>query len=97
MSLTQEQIKKLSENLSKLFIKDNKKLAWNINSIVKYINILEEIDTSWVKPTVSVIYNENILREDIEEKTNKTPAKELLKCSNQKVIWNQIALNDIMK
>jgi len=96
MSLTQEQIEKISKNLSKLYPKNKEKLIIDINSIVWYINMLDDIDTTWVKPTVSVIYNENILREDIEQEKITNP-RDLLGCSKGKIIWNQIALNDIMK
>ena len=95
MSLTQEQIEKLSKNLSKINV-DNKKIAWDINWILDYIELLNEVDTTWIKPTVSVIETENILREDIEIKKNIT-REELLTCSNQKVIANQIAITSIMK
>jgi len=96
MSLTQEQIEKISKNLSKLYPKNEEKLITDINSIVWYINMLDDIDTKWVKPTVSVISNENILREDIEKEKITNP-KDLLACSKGKIIWNQITLNDIMK
>jgi len=48
-----------------------------------------------VKPTISVIDSENILREDIEIRS--IDPKDLLACSNQKVIANQIAVSNIMK
>jgi aspartyl-tRNA(Asn)/glutamyl-tRNA(Gln) amidotransferase subunit C len=95
MSLTQEQIEKLSKNLSKISV-DNKKIAWDINWILDYIELLNEVDTTWVEPTVSVVNNKNNLRNDIE--TEKTISREdLLACSNQKVVANQIAITNIMK
>ena len=95
MSLTQEQIEKLSKNLSKISV-DNEKIAEDINWILNYINLLNEVDTSWIEPTISVVDKENKLREDILEK--KSPGREeLLACSNQKVIANQIAITNIMK
>lgn len=94
MSLTQEQIEKLSKNLSKIKL-DNEKLGQDINGILKYIDLLNEVDTTWVIPTISVIDSENILREDIEIRT--IDPKDLLACSNQKVIANQIAVSNIMK
>ena len=95
MSLTQEQIEKLSKNLSKIKV-DNQKIAWDINWILKYIDLLNEVNTDWIKPTISVIENENILREDFEE-DKKITRKELLDCSNQKIIADQIAVTNIMK
>lgn len=95
MTLTQEQIEKLSKNLSKISV-DNEKIAWDVNGILKYIELLNEVDTTWIEATVSVIDTENNLREDIEKK--KTISREeLLSCSNQKVIANQIAITSIMK
>lgn len=95
MSLTQEQIEKLSKNLSKISV-DNEKIAEDINWILDYIDLLNEVDTKWVEQTISVVEKENKLRDDILEK--KLPSRdELLACSNQKVIANQIAITNIMK
>lgn len=95
MSLTQEQIEKLSKNLSKIEISDPK-LAWDINNILDYVELLNEVDTTWVVPTVSVVEIENNLREDNEIQKNVT-TKELLECSPQKIVANQIAISNIMK
>jgi Asp-tRNA(Asn)/Glu-tRNA(Gln) amidotransferase C subunit len=45
MDLTQEQIKKLANNLSKLDLNDEK-LGQDINGIIKYIDLLAEVDTT---------------------------------------------------
>jgi Asp-tRNA(Asn)/Glu-tRNA(Gln) amidotransferase C subunit len=45
MSLTQEQIEKLSKNLSKIRLNDEK-LANDINEILQYIDLLNEVDTT---------------------------------------------------
>lgn len=95
MTLTQEQIKKLSRNLSKIDL-DEPKLANDINEILKYIDLLNEVDTTWVRPTVSVIETKSILREDKEVEKEISP-KDLLNCSNQKIVANQIAVANIMK
>ena len=95
MSLTQEQIEKLSKNLSKISV-DNKKIAWDVNWILDYIELLNEVDTTWIEATISVVDNRDNLRTDIEEKKDIT-REELLACSNQKVIANQIAITNIMK
>ncbi|NVP17584.1 Asp-tRNA(Asn)/Glu-tRNA(Gln) amidotransferase subunit GatC [Candidatus Gracilibacteria bacterium] len=94
MSLTQEQIEKLSKNLSKIRI-DNEKLAQDVNGILHYVDLLNEVDTTGVKPTTSVVESENILREDLEKR--ELEPKDLLACSKQKVIANQIAISNIMK
>ena len=95
MSLTQEQIEKLLKNLSKITT-DNKKLWDDANEILQYIELLNEVDTTWVVPTISVIQKENTLREDIQKPSIST-TDELLACSHQKVINNQIAIGAIMK
>lgn len=95
MSITQEQIKKISKNLAKLYPKNEERLANSINSILSYIDLLNEVDTTGVKPTVSVVWKKTGLKKDIE-KRNIEPVS-LLKCSPQKVIANQIAVSDIMK
>lgn len=96
MTITQEQILKLSKNLAKLHPQNEEKLAMSMSSILDYIDLLNEVDTSWVEPTISVISKKSSeLKEDVE-KRNITPS-ELLKCSPQKVIANQIAVSDIMK
>ncbi|MFK7780422.1 MAG: Asp-tRNA(Asn)/Glu-tRNA(Gln) amidotransferase subunit GatC [Candidatus Gracilibacteria bacterium] len=95
MSVTQEQIEKLSKNLSKINV-DSKKLTGDVNGILKYMELLNEVDTTGIKPTVSIIESENNLREDIE-KPKAISREELLQCSNQKIIADQIALTNIMK
>lgn len=96
MTLKQDQIEKLSKKLSKIRL-DNEKLPNSINEIFKYIDLLNEVDTSWIKPTISIVESEkeNILRKDEEERT--IASSELLKCSGQKIIWEQIAVASIMK
>jgi len=95
MSLTQEQIEKLSKKLSKINV-SNQRIGSDLNWVLSYMDLLNGVDTTWVIPTVSVIESENILREDIETEKIVT-TKELLACSNQKVIANQIAITNIMK
>lgn len=91
MSLTQEQIKKIAEGLSKVPAKE-----LEINNILDYFELLKEVDTENVEATYSVIKKENSLRED-NELSKTTKVQELLDCSNQKVVWNQIAISNIMK
>ena len=95
MTFSQDQIEKISKNLSKLGTKSG--IVWGIDKILKYMELLNEVDTTWVKQTISVVEWEkkNTLREDSEER--KVEPKKLLECSNQKVIWGQIALANIMK
>ncbi len=95
MSITQEQVKNIAKKLGKLQSKNEEKLVANMNSILDYIDLLGEVDTAWIIPTVSVITDNNPLRVDTEKR--EILPSELLKTSKQKVIANQIALSDIMK
>lgn len=96
MSITQEQIKKITKNLAKL--PDNEwKIENDLNSIIWYIDILNELDTTGVKPTVSVTktkkfqkYKDKKISKDIEPTL-------LLRCSKNKIIAWQIAIWNIMK
>lgn len=95
MTLTQDQIKKLSQDLTKIKTSDPK-LVEDVNNIIGYIDLLNEVNTDWVPATVSVVQQENTLRTDIETQKDTT-TQELLNCSPQKVVAQQIAVSNIMK
>ncbi len=95
MSTKKSQIKKVSEKLIKIPW-NNEKLIWNIEDILHYVDLLEEVDITWVQPTISVVETWTAMREDIEIEKEVLP-KELLNCSNQKVVANQIIIPNIMK
>jgi len=98
MILTQEQIKEIAEKLSKIpYNKEKNKNIWEqLNWILEYFNLLNEIDTTNVEAAYSVINNSSNLREDkIEE--NKIENKDLLACSNMDIIQDHIAISNIMK
>ena len=61
MSITQEQVKNIAKKLAKVKSKNEEKLVENMNSILNYIDLLNEVDTSGVAPTVSVIQENNSL------------------------------------
>ena len=69
MTVTQEQIEKLSSSLSKIKTQGSKSQS-GINSILKYIDILNQVDTTGVAPTVSSVQKESILRADKEVSHN---------------------------
>ena len=96
MSITQEEIQKIAKNLAKLEPRNEQKLVGSINSILKYVDLLGEIDTTGVEPTISVIHKKTSSLKNDEEKRDILPS-DLLKSSPQKVIANQIAVSDIMK
>jgi len=93
MTLTQEQIEKLSKILSKIELND-KKFFKDIKDILNYVDLLWEVDTTWVKETNSVVEKDNILRKD--EELREIEREELLKCSPQKIIQNQIVISNIL-
>lgn len=93
MTVTQDQIKNIIKNLSKLPDAD-KKIEWDVLNIIGYMEMLNEVDTTWVEPTVSVSNFIKPLREDTEvREINPT---DLLNCSSQKVVSNQIVISNIM-
>lgn len=95
MSGKQEQIKKIAEKLSKVPW-NNPKIVKDLEWILKYVDMLEEVDTTWVKPTISVVEVWTPLREDVVVDKIVNPS-ELLSCSPQKVVSDQIVLPNIMK
>jgi len=96
MSITQDQIKKITKNLAKLPVTWDK-IEHDLNSILWYINVLNEIDTSWVTPTVSVTKNKSINQFKAKETKTTANPTELLRCSKNKIIAWQIAIWNIMK
>lgn len=94
MSIAQDELKKIAENLSKI-PSESGALIENINNILGYVQLLDELDTENVIPTVSVIDKASILRVDTE--TRNITWQELLSCSPQKIVSNHITLPNIMK
>jgi len=93
MSITQDQMENIIKNLSKLPDVDPKMFD-NTAKIIEHMEILQEVDTTWVKATVSVSDFSAILRKDIEKRD--VEATETLACTNHKIIANQIAVPSIM-
>lgn len=94
MSISQDELKKIATKLSKI-PSESEALIWNISDILDYVELLNEVHTDWVIPTVSVINRNTIARRDQEERN--ISGKDLLKCSEQKVVSDHIALPNIMK
>ena len=93
MSITQDQMENIIKNLSKLPDSDPKMFE-DTAKIIEHMEVLQEVDTNWVKPTISVSDFSAILRKDIEKRD--IDAKETLNCTNHKIIANQIAIPSIM-
>ncbi|MDZ7895376.1 MAG: Asp-tRNA(Asn)/Glu-tRNA(Gln) amidotransferase subunit GatC [Sphingobium sp.] len=84
MSITQEQVKNIAKKLAKLKLLKNeeKTVVANMNSILDYIDLLGEVDTTGVIPTVSVITDNNPRRTDKEK-------REIAPCSTSQNIQNK--------
>ncbi|MDD5213857.1 MAG: aspartyl/glutamyl-tRNA amidotransferase subunit C [Candidatus Gracilibacteria bacterium] len=95
MTITQEILKNITHNLSKLKVAHEEKILGNVNDLLNYMDTLNQVDTTGVIPTISVIDSKSKLRVDTE-KEKEVKIKELLACSPQKVINNQIAISNIM-
>lgn len=96
MSISQDELQKIAEKLSKI-PGGNPKLLGNIRDVLSYMELLEGLDTTGVIPTVSVVESHAHLREDILANPTKVEATDLLACSKQKIIAQQIVLPNIMK
>ena len=93
MSITQDEMENIIKNLSKLPNVDPKMFE-DTAKIIEHMEILQEVDTTWVEPTISVSGFSSILRKDIEKRDIES--KEVLDCTNNKIIANQIAVPSIM-
>ena len=61
------------------------------------MQLLEELDTTGVTPTVSVVEGHAHLRQDKRANPLQVEPSELLSCSQQKIVADQIVLPNIMK
>lgn len=92
MQLTQEQIKKL-RRMTKLSEEKIQEMWWSLGEILDYMEELNQVNTEGLDWVVNVIDKYNPLREDdIKEKN-----QDILSNSKQKVVWNQIVIDNIMK
>lgn len=89
--LTAEQVRHIAK-LARLRLTDEEagKMAKELTSILKYVDMLTEVDTSKVKPTAQVIGLQNVLRDDVV-RTNSTPPDDLLGCSPLPIVDHQIS------
>jgi len=63
MSISQTELQKIAEKLSKI-PGNNPKHLQNITDILGYMDLLSEVDTQGVIPTISVVENRAHLRDD---------------------------------
>jgi len=96
MSISQDELKKIAEKLSKI-PGDNDSLLSHVTDILTYMDLLWEVDTQGVNPTVSVVEEAAKLREDKIQNPTWVSWKDLLATTKQKVVADQIVLPNIMK
>lgn len=74
MAISKKDVEKVAL-LARIYFsdKEKEKLTTELNAIVKYVEQLNELDTSQVEPTAHVLPVQNVLRED--EVTNGPPSK----------------------
>lgn len=94
MSLTQEQILHIAR-LAKLHIDENEIASYqkDLNSIMDYVDTLNSISSEELAKAKEKIGNGLIPR--IDEVHHNIEREELLACSPQKIIQNQIAVDNI--
>lgn len=78
MSINREDVN-YTANLAKLRYEDEQadKIAESLSQIIKYVDILSEVDTDSVEPMTHVIENTNVFRAD--EIGETLPLEEVLK------------------
>ena len=68
---------------------EEKKMSKELSSILKYVDVLSEVNTDGIEPTAQVTGLENALREDIVKPSGALPDA-LLACSPLPIIEHQI-------
>jgi len=95
VSLSREEVKHIAK-LARLELSDKEieKYSDQLSSVLGYMEILNEIDTSKVKETDQVTGLMNVTREDkIESSVNP---EDLLKCSSLPIFDNQIKVKKVL-
>ena len=89
-TLTKDQVRHIAK-LARLKLSEEEveKFSKELTSILQYVDMLQEVDTSKVEPTAQVTGQTNVFRED-EIRTQSTSPDELLKCSPLPLADHQI-------
>ena len=89
-ALTDDDIRHIAK-LARLKVADGDvpKFTKELSSILEYINVLNELDTSAVEPTAQVTGITNVLREDTVE-ASEASKEDLLGCSPLPIVNDQI-------
>lgn len=97
MSLTQEQVKHIA-NLSRLELNNEELIMYsnNLNSIVEYIDMLNEVPNSSLESISESNISWMILRDDNAVTSWWASREELLNCSPKQKVNHSIAIGNIM-
>lgn len=96
MPITQEQIQQIATNLSKIQLQNPQHTMTRVSELLEYVKILQEVDTTDTVPTINVIPKDNQqLKTDTQASSSLN--KDLLHCSPQNIVAQQIAIPSIMK
>lgn len=89
-SLTKDQVLHIA-TLARLQLtsKEVDKMTTELSSILQYIDVLNEVDTSSIEPTSQVTGLTNALRDDIVKPSEAKP-EDLLACSPLPILERQI-------
>lgn len=89
-SLTKAQVAHIA-TLARLELNDDelKNMPGQLSSILQYVDMLNEVDTSRVEPTAQVTGLSTVLREDVVDQTKAHPDA-LLACSPLAIVDRQI-------
>lgn len=89
-SLTADEVRHIAK-LARLKLSDEevKKFTKEMDAILRYIEMLNEVNTENVEPTAQVTGLTNVFREDIVKPSEAT-TEELLACSPLPIVNNQI-------
>ena len=89
-SLTKAQVQHIAK-LARLDLKpeEAEKMAKELSAILKYMEMLGEVDTTDTVPTAQVTGLKNTFRDD-EIRPNQAEPDELLRCSPRPVVEHQI-------
>lgn len=93
--ISEEQVRHIA-SLARLGLKEgeDKKFAGQLSEILSYVEMLNEVDTSDVKPTSQVTGLENVKRKD--EINHFSSKDELLKCTELPVEQDQIRVKPVI-
>lgn len=96
MKITTDEVKHLA-NLSNIFLSESEveNLRGDLEKIVNYIELLNELDTESVEPTYSVSNNVNVWRED-EIDNYGVGRDELLALARENVLNDQVKVPKVL-